>query len=418
MPIIDGILQAPVSTADVAKCLGVSSLDVGTLCTSKKINMFARYKPYNYPKLLMSLTEEQKKEINYGITVPTFFKSKITAENIIAISKENWGYELPKEGNPYRLSDFAGYYHSAVPPIQLPPYPIEANLAGDGKDILIYIGLDPDDSTYNLQAYDIVGDTLNLKDCRIQGVLLNYKGEVVKNFATEGNLVDSGGDVVNDFMYIKNFTTLYAGTYYLYACLIRANGADFDFYPIPRAGIYNNFPLEVKITFDPSQGGAGIEDNLNNIAFSPGFGLEYFTANYCTDEGDYANKVMYNSTGELLIRVTFNNTSKKDYTLEKNTFALSVNELGISHLPPEKMYSAEPKGGYNDTSSTTSIIVPSEGSVDVWFYWGSVLGEMPVDDSEAAKNTTIEMDLVKNDTVSIWNGALKYYRASVGQGWL
>jgi hypothetical protein len=40
-----GIVTAPVSIADVKKALGVGSGDVGTLCRSTMINMWAKFKP-------------------------------------------------------------------------------------------------------------------------------------------------------------------------------------------------------------------------------------------------------------------------------------------------------------------------------------------------------------------------------------
>ena len=50
MSIINGIIQAPVSIADVRTVLGETSNDLATLCKSEKINMWAKFKPVELNK--------------------------------------------------------------------------------------------------------------------------------------------------------------------------------------------------------------------------------------------------------------------------------------------------------------------------------------------------------------------------------
>ena len=45
MSIVNVIIQAPVSIADVKTVLGETSNDFATLCRSDKINMWAKFKP-------------------------------------------------------------------------------------------------------------------------------------------------------------------------------------------------------------------------------------------------------------------------------------------------------------------------------------------------------------------------------------
>ncbi len=47
MSIVNGIIQAPVSIADVKTVLGETSNDLATLCRSDKINMWAKFKLLN-----------------------------------------------------------------------------------------------------------------------------------------------------------------------------------------------------------------------------------------------------------------------------------------------------------------------------------------------------------------------------------
>ena len=50
MSIVNGIIQAPVTIADVKTTLGETSNDLAALCRSDKINMWAKYKPVELNK--------------------------------------------------------------------------------------------------------------------------------------------------------------------------------------------------------------------------------------------------------------------------------------------------------------------------------------------------------------------------------
>ena len=50
MSIVNGIIQAPVTIADVKTVLGETNNDLAALCRSDKINMWAKYKPVELNK--------------------------------------------------------------------------------------------------------------------------------------------------------------------------------------------------------------------------------------------------------------------------------------------------------------------------------------------------------------------------------
>lgn len=109
MPINNGIVTAPVNTQDVARALAVNSNDVGTLCSSEKINPFAKYKATRYETLIPNPNVWKSKSGNCGILIP-----KITD-----YTKEpnKWIYEFPRGGieEPFRLTDFEKYNHNSTP---------------------------------------------------------------------------------------------------------------------------------------------------------------------------------------------------------------------------------------------------------------------------------------------------------------
>lgn len=115
MSVNNGKVTAPVSLYDVMTVLGESKEDLGTLCTSDKINRWAKFKPYriNQPG---DITDTQRKYINFGLIMPTIYNSK--AELIAGLRSNggSWGYDRPTATDWHRITDFIGYNHDAIPP--------------------------------------------------------------------------------------------------------------------------------------------------------------------------------------------------------------------------------------------------------------------------------------------------------------
>lgn len=89
-----------ISTTLVANTIGVGSNDVGTLCTSSKINKWSRYKPINYAAPAI---DDTIRNTNTG-----FYRSDVL-EGGYTVKKNE--YVVPNTA--YRLGDFRGYNHNA-----------------------------------------------------------------------------------------------------------------------------------------------------------------------------------------------------------------------------------------------------------------------------------------------------------------
>lgn len=133
MPVSDGIITAPVSVSDTAAALGVSSYDVGTLCSnaSKKTRMLSIYKPTRKdgPVTVNAetgpLNDDWYSGVScYGVRKPTVNIPKALWGGILGgqgklfnfpaavLVKEKWKYDSPILGQNYsRLHDFNGYKH-------------------------------------------------------------------------------------------------------------------------------------------------------------------------------------------------------------------------------------------------------------------------------------------------------------------
>ena len=137
----NGMITAPVSIYDVQRALGISSGDVGTLCRSGMINMWAKFKPI-YHAAIGLLKNSQRQDgshivsgysISWGIMKPSASSWSDYINTTDGVVKSGlWGYDKPEGGaaSPYRLSDFVeinnsgavtgnGYSQSAKCPIQI-----------------------------------------------------------------------------------------------------------------------------------------------------------------------------------------------------------------------------------------------------------------------------------------------------------
>lgn len=132
----NGLITAPVSVWDVRRALGLNSTDVGTLCTSTRINIWAKYKPVRLNKLdttdQFDFSNNKWKSTaswmhgsgdgvhatnSYGLACSSYgnvnsIKTPYDSSDVM----NGWVYNRPQGGlaAPYRLQDFAGYYHNAA----------------------------------------------------------------------------------------------------------------------------------------------------------------------------------------------------------------------------------------------------------------------------------------------------------------
>ena len=121
-----------ISTTTVANALQTSSHDVGTLCRSSNINMWAKGKPVSYATNT-GITDAQRSSwpCNHGFNIPT---------STSMLLHGSWTYNRPQGGSssPYRLGDFRGYDTDATPPIEsgLPEYDWNVYLTGNMNQTL------------------------------------------------------------------------------------------------------------------------------------------------------------------------------------------------------------------------------------------------------------------------------------------
>ena len=148
MSIVNGIIQAPVSIADVKTVLGETSNDLATLCKSDKVNMWAKYKPVELKRPFTN--DEFDFANNRWRDDAVWFKGvnfeedgvcglKVTHGGSLSAvidlyDKNTAGWKRVKPGTtfacPYRLTDFIDYKHTATPPFAKPIITSETHESG------------------------------------------------------------------------------------------------------------------------------------------------------------------------------------------------------------------------------------------------------------------------------------------------
>lgn len=126
MAVQNNVIIAPINTEDVRKVLSEVNNDISTLCTSARINMWAKNKPVKVatPK---GLTGTQRLHAFYGLvaqSVDLQYPSGANNATIFQKAKDGdfgWSYDKPTGGAqaPFRLGDFKGYNHNCVNPFYL-----------------------------------------------------------------------------------------------------------------------------------------------------------------------------------------------------------------------------------------------------------------------------------------------------------
>lgn len=414
-----GIITAPVSIRDVQNALGVSSTDLGTLCTSGRINKFARYKPVRFASVA-PITNANRRSVAQGLVLPSpVTGSSKTGALIRSACEGDWGYNLPLGGasSPYRLTDFAnpenrtsyGYDHNAVPPIQV-NYPRDGwqYVKGSGKNLLIYVDLDPGDSATNLQSDDLTAAGINLNEW----TLICYVDWPIQRIYESDDTILNGGQISGNTILINNLNVPSAYTNVeVYICMYRMNGSTVEFQPLPKQGDFNPQVFYLDILDDAEASGGGVpgsdtEEMFKNVEFSYNLNGTYHYAWDCTDNGTalYCMK----SLGSLYVKMNLRNTSGNTSTVQRGHFQLDLNGTGL--VSATTMYNSSKQ-------SVSSVSIPNNTTVTIYLFFDAIFNRLPSAEwNTSNKNSSWSMDFVRNGA-TLFGGDI-YAMYSGTEGWV
>ena len=339
MSIINGTkIEAPVGAWEAGKVLGVRSGDIGTVCTSTRINPWAKHKPVNHPKI-EPLTDEERASVQYGMTnIPLFanqadmasFVVSDTPAPITGSASEYWAYELPPYNRPKRLSDFDGYGHQAIRCIE--PLEIDRiDVSGMADNDLICFDFPVATEAANLKISDFAFTHLWREfESQITNNATYYLGVCLTDGTEAGTRTVTQKDMMNEG--IPN--------------LIEANGKKYAHIGVTRAafmaaappsGILTVFPFvtdDSKTTF----GLPGLENHPAvpfNFAFK---NVEVITGNrFVITFGDIsAATVTMNKEWEITVKVNIRNQSGTDLFIDssnRGNLYLYTNGSRVQDIP-------------------------------------------------------------------------------------
>lgn len=200
-------ITAPVSIDDLKNLFGEGSGDLATLCTSQKINVWAKYKPTVFPSPFPD-DWYKAKDGNYGLNITVDNRVSSWSALVAEYSKSNNGYsniyKRPNGGatSPYRLGDFRGYNHKAKPEIS--DYLAATN----------YIEDSPISLSVAYNAITVDGDQVSYKDVEVYKGL--YFGYVITDISGKTLKLLATASTTSSYEVRIAARTLLAGNYRLY----------------------------------------------------------------------------------------------------------------------------------------------------------------------------------------------------------
>ena len=207
MALANGKITAPVSINDLKSLFGEGSGDLATLCTSQKINVWAKYKPTVFPSPFPD-DWYKAKDGNYGLNITVDNRVSSWSALVAEYSKPKNGYSniyiRPSGGatSPYRLGDFRGYNHNAKPEIS--DYLAATN----------YIEDSPISLSVAYNAITVDGDQVSYKDVEVYKGL--YFGYVITDISGKTLKLLATASTTSSYEVRIAARTLLAGNYRLY----------------------------------------------------------------------------------------------------------------------------------------------------------------------------------------------------------
>ena len=424
-----------ISTTLVGTTLGTSSRDVGTLCKHSAINAYSKRKPVVYSevsptgewwKARYNTSEEITKSGDYGLRPPapqvtdsvSFVKDKV-----IAACASVWTYRKPQGtfNEPFRLGDFRSYTHEEVVPIQMRGFnpSMTANIVIQNSFPASFAM--NEGGEYDIQAKEFCGPSsfINLSEYKFYGILVNQLGNIVRTIESD-YILDSQGNVNDEYLPIPDIDTLPIGVYQFYVVLRNWNSQyNWEFLPIPqsiRNPTQNRFPLALTITANTIGAGGGIEVAEYDVALLPKYPeMDYMhikTAHYF-DDGFFGDYRMHNTNGEVNIRIKLKNGSSSGRVFYRDDFRLFMTYPTTKDTPLTEMYTADANGYLG--SAITYIIVPANGYVTFWLRQSSEFGFLyNIVDPEISLRYKYTY---QGNFIEIYKGYLHYNTDSMSNEW-
>ncbi|MCC8188380.1 MAG: hypothetical protein LIP08_13015 [Bacteroides sp.] len=424
MPVNNGIITAPISVDDVRQCLGVSSNDVGYLCSNqhKKINIWSKFKPINYRSYIgqsYNSTDEnyiagmwKGEQGNCGLSLPQRVSTSGTvierANRIRGLYEEGdndylWAswYEPPTGGgnSPFRLLDFWGYNHEASPFVVRSGDSYEFDVTGSATYLRILFTADAGDSSDTLQSYDLEGADVNLNDFRLVCAVFSYNGSLAGIYSASQNILVNGEikgtwiDLPLKELFASLQSQFTAKLYFAMQNTAESSYAN-GYYRLPESlgtRVFNLSPVDCKILWNTdfiveNKGSDVLVANWDMVLFRPWREIS------SDDEGDMASVEKYYlcSTDDVTTKLTIKNPSSTASSTNISTISLvgSFN-LGAYTLWANYVYD-------ENMNRISTIDIPANGKTTIIIRWPNFFANARAHSQDNGDVQNIEVRMYKS----------------------
>lgn len=426
----NNIIKSPVHlAANVARLLQTNKMTVAALCTHPNINMWAKYKPVCHPDVVVDrknanvngakygnnpLSDEHGNRINakdgdhgvvlringklddilkdYNITVndgnqiylPTRYNSRYYESIKCLYDFYEWAYIPPRAPFPFRVGDFLGYRHDAIPPITLTKYSADqkVNSMKPGYSYMLKFRIvessDDSGSEGNMSIYDL-GGWIDLSTTYLIAIT-RYSSGATYYCISDETVIGENGEYHYQFDMSNLVTNVTPGyTYKVFVAFAQKADTVYNLIPIPMpSGL--SMPIKLNVYQDASELGAGIKDWTTDVWFGArgqtddfnlsNLGTYYALAYDLMEEG--SEKYCLETRGSsLAMKVRFYNSSSQSHTISRNAFTFTTDTM--TKKPAEAMFDVA-ANRYVDSVTVS----PNQQNKEVIFVWnqGQVLPDL------------------------------------------
>jgi hypothetical protein len=322
-----------ITTSLVSSTLGHGSNDIGTLCSSNKINKWSKYKPVrnttgtgNYWKAT---------DGNCGLNIPS--TNSITGIINYVTSGTTWNYLQPQGGStsPYRLGDFRNYNHTAESPIAV-DVPLESYISAGSTQVSMF---------YNEDTY-----TVTLTD--IDSIKNTYMGAylVSTNGSTGARMITATSPVISGVTYVDvPISDLNAGNYYIYPLL--SDTVNTSTLSIPGGIIY--YPLD-----SVTRSSITIKSTSSNISVI--ITTSWYNDDHNTNQIIYTIEITNNSASSTTLTNCYTFVKFFDHDLTDN-IVLGETQTSRGNI------TVSGNSTYTINGSATAYYDDSPNGYNVWF---------------------------------------------------
>lgn len=394
---------------ETSESAGGAGNNVGKLCTSPNINMWSKRKPVGLPVIAcqdfdtgQSFYYKDWWKGEYGdcgiscnrITFTYADAIKILS-NIQLINTQTWNYNCPTGGadSPFRIGDFRGYDHDAVPCIALYSGYSFNTFYNDGSGYSLEIDVDGGNGVSNLQLVDLTG--IDWSNMMLVAFLFSGTTFIASLSAdTPLNDIDAGRILYGNLQSIPN------GSYNVYF-LLKDMSQSYTYLSIPNGNVQNPKILtkyfNSPIKFPISNINTDIELSWDYNGVFKDWGL--------VDADNATAPLTLQTLGYISFKITLKNDSASVVTFSSGSFTINCNNSNTNVYGKTAFV-------YVDGVKQTSITVSAGSSMEViivsaeqLLYWSNITLQQMY---------PAEVALIFKSVREIFAGTINYKYGSTG----